>query len=250
MTIKEQHTAYRKVEFYHSSFNDEEQLDFHQALDVVGYRQEVALIRVKIKYILKNMPSNITLLLRAINALETLVRLQQKDKHDSLAGINKIMDTEFKGLVTSGKPVATNLHELLAESTRPQPKKTAYSVGGTPTVTNQSHLNTATPPPPPADKKPDAGAPTVTPVFGDPPSPCTESPDRYGMPHVEDADEKPLDVSIDESASIRNRQGLGTCPEQSRMGEVITSQISSPKPVPQFQHSISLFRRKKSRKKR
>jgi len=248
MTIKEQHTAYRKVEFYHSSFNDEEQLDFHQALDVVGYRQEVALIRVKIKYILKNMPSNITLLLRAINALETLVRLQQKDKHDSLAGINKIMDTEFKGLVTSGKPVATNLHELLAESTRPQPKKTAYSIGVTSAanVPPASSIDT----PPPADKKPDAGALTVTPVFGDSPPPCTESPNRYGMPHVEDADEKPLDVSIDESASIRNRQGLGTCPEQSRMGEVITSQISSPKPVPQFQHSISLFRRKKSRKKR
>jgi hypothetical protein len=248
MTAVEQHTAYGKVEFYHSSFNDEEQLDFHQALDVVGYRQEVALIRVKIKYILKNMPSNITLLLRAIDALETLVRLQQKDKHDSLAGISKIMDTEFKGLVTPGKPVSTNLHELLAESTRPQPKKTASSIGVTPAanVPPASSIDT----PPTADKKPDARVYPATLESTNTPSQCTENPDRYGMPHVEEADEKPLDVSIDESASIRNRQGLGACPEQSRMGEVITSQISSQRPVPQFQHSISLFRRKKSRKKR
>jgi hypothetical protein len=63
------------------------------------------------------------------------------------------------------------------------------------------------------------------------------------MPHVEDADEKPLDVSMAESANIRNRQGLE--------GEVSTSpQIPAQKPVPQFQHSNSLFHRKKSRKKR
>jgi hypothetical protein len=209
MTIREQHNTYGKEEFYHSSFNDEEQLDFHQALDVVGYRQEVALIRVKIKYILKNSPWNITLLLRALNSLETLVRLQQRDKHDSLAGIRKIMDTEFKGLVTPGKPVAGNLHELMAESTRPQPKKTASSIGVTLTanVPPVSSIDT----PPTVDKKLDAQVYPATLVSMNTPSQCTES-------------------------------GLE--------GEVTTSPVPVTRPLPRFQHSTSLFHRKKSHKKR
>ena len=247
MTAREQHAITGKEEFYHSSFSDEEQLDFHPALDVVGYRQEVALIRVKIKYILKNMPSNITLLLRAINALETMVRLQQKDKHESLSGIQKMMDTEFKDLITPGKPVAANLH-LIAESTSIQSKKTAPSTGKTSPVTSPTHLDTGTPLSPPAEKKPEPGISAIS-ELENTPSLCTESPDRYGMPHVEDADEKPLDVSMAESASIRNRQELEACPEQSRMGEVSTPLVSPKIPVPQFHHSNSLFHRKKHHKK-
>jgi hypothetical protein len=156
MIAREQHNVMEKEKFYHSSFNDEEQLDFKQALGVVGFNEEVALIRVKIKYILKNSPWNITLLLRALNSLETLVRLQQRDKHDSLAGIKKTMDTEFKGFITPGKPVVANLHELMAESSRTQSKKTAPSTGGTPTVTNPPCSNSDASPSLPAEKKPEA----------------------------------------------------------------------------------------------
>ena len=247
MTVHEQRTTAGKEEFYHSSFNDEESLDFHQALDVVGYRQEVALIRVKINYILKNSPSNITLLLRAIKSLETLVRLQQRDKHDSLARIQNLMDTQFNGLITPGKPVAGSLHELMADSTRTNSRKTAFFSGVIPAASSPPHSTAAPPPPTPAENKLDVQVYPVTPESGNPPSLYTER----GL-------EGEVDVSMAESASIRNRQRSELAPGTpesvskglNRGGEVTTPLVSPERPVPQFHYSTSLFRRKKSRKKR
>ena len=269
MIAREQHNVMEKEKFYHSSFNDEEQLDFKQALGVVGFKEEVALIRVKIKYILKNSPSNITLLLRAIGSLETLVRLQQRDKNDSLDRIQKLMDTEFKGCITPGKPVTGNLR-LMAESTRTQSRKLVPSNGGTPTVTNPPCSDRGSSPSPCTEKEPElvpdsnrVSEVLVTPESVNSPTLCTESLDRYGMLHVEDADEKPLDVSIDESASNRNRQGPGgevdvfkaesaSIGNRQGLGSEVTPTppVSPERPVPHFQHSNSLFHRKKHHKKR
>jgi hypothetical protein len=226
----EQHNVMEKEKFYRSSFSDEEQLDFKQALGVVGFIEEVALVRVKIKYILKNMPSNIILLLRVLNSLQTLVRLQQRDKQDSLARIQKLMDTEFKSNITAGKPVTVNLHELMANSVRPHSKKTAPSSDETSTVTVPLCSNTDASPPIPQENKLKAGI-SASPESINSPSPCTESPAGSAMPHE----------SIQSNCEPN---------PQEFEDEVSTlSPVSSEKSVPRFQHSNSLYRRKKHHKK-
>ena len=64
----------RKHGFYSKVLDEAEQLDFELATGVEGIDDEIALLRVKIKSILKNDPENINLIMQATNALARLVK--------------------------------------------------------------------------------------------------------------------------------------------------------------------------------
>ncbi len=64
----------RKHGFYSRVLDEAEQLDFELATGVEGIDGEIALLRVKIKSILKNDPENIKLITQATDALARLVR--------------------------------------------------------------------------------------------------------------------------------------------------------------------------------
>jgi len=64
----------RKHGFYSKVLDETERLDFERATDVEGIDGEIALLRVKIKWLLERDPENIKLIMQATNTLARLVR--------------------------------------------------------------------------------------------------------------------------------------------------------------------------------
>ncbi len=85
----------RKHGFYSRVLDEAEQLDFELATDVEGIDGEIALLRVKIKSILKNDPENIKLIMQATDALSRLVRtrfnISKKDKKGLKEAIGNVL---------------------------------------------------------------------------------------------------------------------------------------------------------------
>ena len=59
--------------FYSRVLDDVEQIDFELASDVYGIDDEIALLRVKIKSLVKHDPESVQLMTKATNALARLV---------------------------------------------------------------------------------------------------------------------------------------------------------------------------------
>jgi len=73
--------------FYARALDEADQLDFELAAGVEGIDDEIALLRVKIKELLKNDPENVRLITQATNSLERLVRTRyniSKEQHKGL----------------------------------------------------------------------------------------------------------------------------------------------------------------------
>ena len=85
----------RKHGFYSRVLDEAEQLDFELTTGVEGIDDEIALLRVKIKSVLKNDPENIKLIMQATNALARLVRtrynISQKDKKGLKEAIGNVL---------------------------------------------------------------------------------------------------------------------------------------------------------------
>jgi uncharacterized protein YjcR len=85
----------RKHGFYSRVLDEVEQLDFEQATGVEGIDDEIALLRVKIKNLLKNDPGNIRLIMQATNTLARLVRIRynisKKDKKGLKEAITNVL---------------------------------------------------------------------------------------------------------------------------------------------------------------
>ena len=85
----------RKHGFYSRVLDEAEQLDFGLAIGVEGIDGEVALLRVKIKSILKNEPENIKLIMQATDALSRLVRtrfnISKEDKKGLKEAIGNVL---------------------------------------------------------------------------------------------------------------------------------------------------------------
>lgn len=64
----------RKHGFYSKVLDAEEQQDFESATEVDGIDDEIALMRVKIKSIIRHDPDNYKLIMQAINSLAKLLR--------------------------------------------------------------------------------------------------------------------------------------------------------------------------------
>jgi hypothetical protein len=86
----------RKHGFYSRVLDETEQLDFEYASSVEGIDDEICLLRVKIKSLLRHDPENIKLIMQATNTLARLVRthynIGAKDKKglkDAIANVLK-----------------------------------------------------------------------------------------------------------------------------------------------------------------
>jgi len=79
----------RKHGFYSRVLDEAEQLDFELATGVEGIDGEIALLRVKIKSILKNDPENIKLIMQATNALAKLVKTRYNISKEDKKGLKE-----------------------------------------------------------------------------------------------------------------------------------------------------------------
>jgi uncharacterized protein YjcR len=79
----------RKHGFYSKVLDEAEQLDFELASGVEGIDDEIALLRVKIKSILKHDPENIKLIMHATNVLERLVKTRYKITKEQKKGLKE-----------------------------------------------------------------------------------------------------------------------------------------------------------------
>ena len=68
----------RKHGFYSRVLSEEEQRDFEQAVLAEGIDEEIAVLRVKIKSLLKYDPDNVKLLMQATNTLIRLIKTRFK----------------------------------------------------------------------------------------------------------------------------------------------------------------------------
>ena len=79
----------RKHGFYAKVLDEAEQLDFELASGVEGIDDEIALLRVKIKSILKSDPENIKLIMQVTNALERLIKTRYKITKEQKKGLKE-----------------------------------------------------------------------------------------------------------------------------------------------------------------
>lgn len=88
----------RKHGFYSHVLDSDEQRDFVQATEVEGIDEEIAIMRVKLKSVLRHDPKNIKLIALATESLAKLVRekynLDKKDKK----GVGQVIGNMLKDL--------------------------------------------------------------------------------------------------------------------------------------------------------
>jgi len=88
----------RKHGFYAKVLDEAEQLDFELATGVEGIDGEIALLRVKIKSILKNDPENIKLITQTTDALARLVRTRYNISKEDKKGLKEAIGNVLRGV--------------------------------------------------------------------------------------------------------------------------------------------------------
>jgi uncharacterized protein YjcR len=86
----------RKHGFYSKVLDEEEQLDFEQATSVEGIDDEIALLRVRIKSVLRHDPNNMKLIAQATNALAKLVSTKYKISKEDRNGLKEAISNVLK----------------------------------------------------------------------------------------------------------------------------------------------------------
>lgn len=86
----------RKHGFYSRVLDEDERLDFEQASSVEGISDEICLLRVKIKSLLRHDPQNIKLIMAATNALAKLVRTHYNISARDKKGLGEAIATVLK----------------------------------------------------------------------------------------------------------------------------------------------------------
>ena len=85
----------RKHGYYSRVLDEEEQADFVMATSVEGIDEEIALLRVKIKSLVKHDPENIKLIMQGLNTLTRLIRTKynigKDDKHGMKEAITNVL---------------------------------------------------------------------------------------------------------------------------------------------------------------
>ena len=85
----------RKHGFYSMVLDEEEQLDFEQATLVEGLDDEIAMLRVRIKSVLRHDPDNMKLIAQATNSLSKLIitryNISKDDKNGLKEAINNVL---------------------------------------------------------------------------------------------------------------------------------------------------------------
>jgi len=98
----------RKHGFYSRVLDADEQMDFEQATCVEGLDNEIALLRTKIKSVLRHDPENIELVMKALTALGGLVRTRYNISKEDKAGLKEAISNVLKDValplgITIGK---------------------------------------------------------------------------------------------------------------------------------------------------
>ena len=88
----------RKHGFYSRVLDEAEQIDFELATGVEGIDDEIALLRVKIKSILKNDPENIKLITQATDALARLVRTRYNISKEDKKGLKEAIGNVLRDI--------------------------------------------------------------------------------------------------------------------------------------------------------
>ncbi len=88
----------RKHGFYSKVLNQAEQLDFELATGVEGIDEEIALLRVKIKSLLKHDPENIKLVMQATNTLARLVRTRYNISKEDNKGLKEAIGNVLRDI--------------------------------------------------------------------------------------------------------------------------------------------------------
>jgi len=86
----------RKHGFYSRVLDAEEQIDFKQATQVEGLDDEIAMLRVRIKSVLRKDPDNIKLIAQATNALARLVSTRYNISKEDKKGLREAITTVLK----------------------------------------------------------------------------------------------------------------------------------------------------------
>ena len=79
----------RKHGFYSKVLDEAERLDFELATGVEGIDDEIALLRVKIKFLLERDPENVKLIMQATNTLARLVRTRYNIGKEDRKGLKE-----------------------------------------------------------------------------------------------------------------------------------------------------------------
>ncbi|MBN2240822.1 MAG: hypothetical protein JW712_13695 [Dehalococcoidales bacterium] len=100
----------RKHGFYSKVLDESEQAEYEKAVQVEGFDEEIAMLRVKIMSLLEKDPQNVRLITQAINSM---VRMMEMKHQMELGDDNDLMDRIKEYLeqvaVQFGVTLATNL---------------------------------------------------------------------------------------------------------------------------------------------
>ncbi len=100
----------RKHGFYSKVLDEAERLDFKLATDVDGIDDEIALLRVKIKSLIKRDPENIKLIMQASNTLARLVRTRFNISKDDKKGLKEAIGNVLRDIAFPlGIGIGTNI---------------------------------------------------------------------------------------------------------------------------------------------
>jgi len=86
----------RKHGFYSRVLDEDERNDFSIAVEVEGIDEEIALLRVKIKSLMKHDPENVTLMVQAFNTLDRLIRAKYNIGKEDKQGFKEAVRNVLK----------------------------------------------------------------------------------------------------------------------------------------------------------
>ena len=88
----------RKHGFYSKVLDEEQQRDLRNAIEVEGLEEEIALLRVKIRSLVRRDPENVKLIMHATNALARLIMTRYNIRKDDMQGITEKIRNVLKNI--------------------------------------------------------------------------------------------------------------------------------------------------------
>lgn len=88
----------RKHGFYSRVLDEVERADFELATEVEGLDEEIALLRVKIKSLVRCDPNNVKLIVQATNALERLLRTKYNISKEDKQGLREAIGNVLRDI--------------------------------------------------------------------------------------------------------------------------------------------------------
>lgn len=100
----------RKHGFYSAVLDEDEQQDFNEAVTVHGLDAEIALLRTKIKSVMRHDPDNLNLIIQAVTTLARLVATRHQTTREDRQGLKEAIANVFKDIAL---PLGISLGSLL-----------------------------------------------------------------------------------------------------------------------------------------